>query len=151
MEPDANVIPVVFLGGTGVNMYTNIIVANEYLFPKYSNDKTIAFDTFSFSYRGYPPNVGPDYMSNENNIISDSKHFFEYVKGLYPTKRPLLLSHSLGTGPTTALAEYYRDRDAYGPSCVGLGESRFVFKTCVGERGRLSLLLLGKLCSLLLL
>ena len=114
-----HVIPVVMLGGTGVNMYTNVEVADIYLYPSYKFNHSLSYEVFTFSYRGYFPNDIGGLTPSEPNIISDSKSFYHFVQDLYPGKHPLLLSHSLGTGPTTFLASTLKGGDE--PACVGLG------------------------------
>ena len=121
-SPDLVTIPVVMLGGTGVTMYENVEIVNAYLY----HLRTTAlvptmYDVYSLSYRGFTPNTGANYIANERNVIEDSLTVWKRTQGLYPGMRPMLFSHSLGTGPTTALLEKYGKDDEHGPACVGLG------------------------------
>ena len=119
-EDEITHIPVVMLGGTGINMYGNIYVVKNYLTDWLQRtDDAVAFDAYTFSYRSYVPN--DKHMASESNIIGDSDALWKYVKDLYPSQRPLLFAHSLGTGPASALLEKYGKDDSGGPSCAGLG------------------------------
>ena len=51
---------------------------------------------------------------SSSNIIGDSDALWKYVNDLYPSQRPLLFAHSLGTGPASALLEKYGGNDAGG-------------------------------------
>jgi len=127
-------IPVVMLGGTGINMYGNIYVVKNYLTDWLSStDEAVAFDAFTFSYRSYRPNE--EHMATESNIIGDSDALWKYVRELYPSQRPLLFAHSLGTGPASALLEKYGGDDAGGPSCAGLGMPYSSMSQVIDELG----------------
>ncbi|GMI44384.1 hypothetical protein TrCOL_g1306 [Triparma columacea] len=126
--------PVVLLGGTGVNMYGNIHRVKNFLSPTLNSiDDPIAFDVFTFSYRGYVPN--DSFMPNERNIIDDSEALWNYARSLYPANvRPLLFAHSLGTGPTSALLEKLGGSDK-GPACAGLAMPFSSMAQCISELG----------------
>ena len=52
------------LGGTGINMYGNIHVVNNYLADWLSStDEVVAFEAYTFSYRSYKPNE--EHMATE--------------------------------------------------------------------------------------
>ena len=126
--------PVVYLGGTGVNMYGNIHRVKDFLYPTLTSiDAPIAFDVFTFSYRGFLPN--DSFVPNERNIIDDSEALWNYAKSLYPEiVRPLLFAHSLGTGPASALLEKLGGSDE-GPACTGLAMPYSSMAQCISELG----------------
>ncbi|GMH57580.1 hypothetical protein TrRE_jg3396 [Triparma retinervis] len=126
--------PVVYLGGTGVNMYGNIHRVKNFLYPTLTSiDAPIAFDVFTFSYRGFLPN--DSFVPNERNIIDDSEALWNYAKSLYPEiVRPLLFAHSLGTGPASALLEKLGGSDE-GPACTGLAMPYSSMAQCISELG----------------
>ncbi|GMH49478.1 hypothetical protein TL16_g00525 [Triparma laevis f. inornata] len=128
--------PVVYLGGTGINMYGNLHVASNFLVDWLAEaHEPVAFDYYTFSYRGFKPNTG--YLPSEGNIIGDSSKLFDYVKGLYPGQRPLLFAHSLGTGPASALLSKFGkdDRDAEGPACACLAMPYSSMQQTINELG----------------
>jgi len=116
-------------------MYANIHRVSYFLDPTLTTtDDAIAFDVFTFSYRGYVPN--DSHTPNERNIIDDSIALYDYVKSLYPAEtRPLLFSHSLGTGPASALLEKFGDSDESGPACAGLAMPYSSMSQCISELG----------------
>mmetsp|Transcript_21725 Transcript_21725/g.45266 ORF Transcript_21725/g.45266 Transcript_21725/m.45266 type:complete len:435 (+) Transcript_21725:36-1340(+) len=126
--------PIVYLGGTGINMYGNIHRVKDFLYPTLSSvDEPIAFDVYTFSYRGYLPNN--HHTPTERNIIDDSVALWNYAKSLYPENvKPLLFSHSLGTGPTSALLEKFGGSDS-GPACAGLAMPYSSMSQCISELG----------------
>ena len=112
-------IPVVFNGGNGGWMYANVYGVEDFIWHKLTErDCATSFVAYSFSYRGYYPNDA--LWGNEANMISDAGLFYEYVRSLYEgtTKLPILVSHSLGTGPTSAMAGTL---EADEVACVVLG------------------------------
>ena len=43
--------------------------------------------------------------TSSQNVIEDSITLLEYVMEKFPNTRPIVFSHSLGTGPTSAVAK----------------------------------------------
>ncbi|GMH72621.1 hypothetical protein TL16_g05967 [Triparma laevis f. inornata] len=133
-ESEITHYPVVFCGGTGINMYGNVYAVRNFLYDWLSQvEEPVAFDYYTFSYRGFKPNLG--HLPSEDNIIGDSSKLFDYVKELYPGQRPLLFAHSLGTGPATALLEKFGDNEAVGPACAGLAMPYSTMHQTINELG----------------
>ncbi|GMH93321.1 hypothetical protein TrVE_jg10778 [Triparma verrucosa] len=133
-ESEITHYPLVFLGGTGINMYGNVYAVRNFLYDWLAQvDEPVAFDYYTFSYRGFKPNTG--HLPSEANIKGDSEHIFDYVKELYPGQRPLLFSHSLGTGPTTALLSKFGEDEEGGPACVGLAMPYSSMHQTINELG----------------
>jgi hypothetical protein len=133
---DLVTIPVVMLGGTGMTMFENVNIADTYLsaFLSYRDkSEPLMFDIFTLSYRGFSPNVGPGLYATEGNVIGDAKTVYEMVLEKYPTQRPLLLSHSLGTGPTTAILDRFGESWDESPACCALGMPFSNMEIIVGE------------------
>lgn len=113
-----HVVPVVMIGGNGGSMWYNVFSGNDFVMDEFlQRNQSIAFDIFAFSYRGYAPNEFPALQVNENTMIQDSLSLFEYVEQKYPDSRPLLFSHSMGTGSASALASIL---DTSQVACIGL-------------------------------
>jgi len=109
-----DIIPVVFLGGNGGTGWYNAKWGNDFI-RRYLATNTAYFDVYSFSYRGYEPN--DKHTIGEKNVIEDSISFINYVKDKFPNRRPILVSHSLGTGPTSAMTKHFQS----DLSCVVFG------------------------------
>jgi pimeloyl-ACP methyl ester carboxylesterase len=113
------VVPVVMIGGNGGSMWFNVFAGDEFVMDEYlERDQTVAFDIFAFSYRGYAPNEFSVLQVNEATMIQDSLSLFKYVQQKYPNAKPLLFSHSMGTGSASALASIL---DSSEVACIGLG------------------------------
>ena len=149
-SPDAKnmpTVPVIFYTGNGQTMFTS--PDHGYTFVRGGNhttDRATTFAIYSFSWRGYYPN-NQHVSSSEAANIADAIAFYAYVALLYPGQRPIVTSHSLGTGAAIAVAEHLTrqhagnemegrsvDTHAIGgntggrtprplplPACVGLG------------------------------
>mmetsp|Transcript_16675 Transcript_16675/g.31190 ORF Transcript_16675/g.31190 Transcript_16675/m.31190 type:complete len:494 (+) Transcript_16675:78-1559(+) len=117
------VYPVVMLGGNGGSGWFNVEQARDFIRRKVvdDDDETIGYDVFSFSYRGYEPNEDfPFYLVDEFTVAEDAEKLFRYVRTRdeFFGTRPLLLAHSIGTGPGSYLAMMLDEDEV---SCVGLG------------------------------
>ena len=104
----------IFLGGNGGSGWSNAYWGNDFI-RRYLSTHTAYFDVYSFSYRGYEPN--DNYSISEKKVVADAYSFVEFVMRKFPNRRPIIVSHSLGTGPTSAVAKHF------GPdlSCIVFG------------------------------
>ncbi|GMH61318.1 hypothetical protein TL16_g03229 [Triparma laevis f. inornata] len=117
------VYPIVMLGGNGGSGWFNVEQARDFVKRKIDEDvgETIGFDVFSFSYRCYEPNEDFSFLLvDEATITEDALKFFEYVKMIddYFGTRPILLAHSIGTGPASYCGMMLKEEDV---ACLGLG------------------------------
>lgn len=102
----ASAVPVIFYTGNGQTMFTS--PDHGYTFVRGGNHTThraTVFAIYSFSWRGYYPN-NQHVSSSEAANIADAIAFYAYVALLYPGQRPIVTSHSLGTGAAIAVAEH---------------------------------------------
>lgn len=105
------VVPVIMFGGNGGSGWDNVFIDS------FLQNSSKCYDIYSFSYRGYEPNVGLGFPS-EGNILDDSFSFFKFVQSRYPNYRVIITSHSLGTGPASAVVGSFSQNEV---ACVVLG------------------------------
>eukprot|EP01051_Picozoa_sp_SAG22_P022852 SAG22_NODE_5644_length_978_cov_1.423208_1_plen_320_part_01 len=117
--PTAEVVPLVFLGGNGGNVWFNMLAAGGLVAP--ALNATLGFEVYTYSFRGYAPN--DDYSASEGALIEDSISLFEHVAARHNGSRPLLMAHSLGTGSAIAVADRLLGGGGGGggPACLLLG------------------------------
>ena len=109
--------PVIMYGGNGGSSWYNVGQGGDFFTKRKSeSDAKLAFHVFSFSYRGYDPNS--EYSMNELSTVHDGVAFFEHVQGLYPGTRPMVFSHSLGTGVASYVAQRFNHDQM---ACLTLG------------------------------
>jgi len=96
--PDAGVVPIVFFGGNGGNIFINTWDCHSFLL---TVPQEHCYVCYSMSYRGFPPSEG---TPSERNIVADSLAFYARVKEEYGDKQVVLFAHSLGTGAASAVA-----------------------------------------------
>ena len=115
-------LPVIFYGGNGQYMYSNVYAGFTFLEGGELGGQRLnrTFDIYSFSYRGYTPNAG---WTSEDANIADSISLYRHVVKSYPGVRPMVFAHSLGTGAALAVAAFASQADDSLPllSCLGLG------------------------------
>ncbi len=113
------VVPVLMLGGNGETGWSSVFAGERFVRLAYGADEDLAFDVFSFSYRGYAPNDRFSILeTRESLMIEDSASLFAVVRARYPGQRVMVFAHSMGTGPTSALLARLSGAEL---ACVGLG------------------------------
>jgi len=81
-----------------------------------TNDPSISFTCYTFSYRGYKPNDKDLGFCTEPANTQDALDFYEHVKAVHPNdKKIIIVSHSLGTGVASKVGQ------AEDSACVALG------------------------------
>jgi pimeloyl-ACP methyl ester carboxylesterase len=112
-------IPVVFYGGNGQTMYSNTGAGHIFVSDA---PAALKFDVYTLSWRGYQPNRG-GLASEEDANIGDALNLYKYVAEQFPGRRPIVVSHSLGTGAAAAVAAHLSTTrtDQPLPACLGLG------------------------------
>ena len=146
MPNGEEIVPVVFLGGNGGSMWSNARSGQDFI-QRYLDKDVKYFDVYSFSYRGYEPNehlgvsekkvvadsidfvnwvmdkVRPSHLVETNwdkKITAPSSHILPPPPNptlQFPNRRPIIVSHSLGTGPASAVSEHFQD----SLSCIVFG------------------------------
>lgn len=96
------VVPVVFIGGNGGNVWFNLQQVKGLVTPMLNS--TLSVEVFAYSFRGYTPhNNQPGYHPSERALVADSVALYRYAASQYDGRRPLLFSHSLGTAAASAV------------------------------------------------
>jgi hypothetical protein len=129
----ATVIPMIFYGGNGQTMYSNTWSGYQFVLPAAEANLTptnVTFAIYTFSWRGYVPNRRDGLTCDETANIADAMSLYEHVVALYPGRRPIITSHSLGTGAAVAVVERLSSSSVSSsaaevvlplPACLGLG------------------------------
>lgn len=93
--------------------------ASSFLKRAMMKDPTIAFEVYSYSFRGYEPNDNFNLVTNSQAAIEgDTAKLYDHVMAQDSDMRPMVFSHSMGTGPAGYLAAKLRQSDL---ACMGMG------------------------------